>query len=107
MSWISHHTKSQAYARQAGVCLSRYEPERAQTLYRLAADEELRALDYLFTVQPKTIRLTLMNAITLYQKSGEHQIVQTLIQEWTTTKTIPPDLRAELDAISADSVPVA
>lgn len=107
MSWISHHIKSQAYARQAGIHLSRYERERAQTLYRLAADEELRALDHLFTVQPKTIHLTLMNAIALYQKSGEHQIVQHLIQEWTTTKTIPPDLRAELNALSADSVSVA
>ncbi len=107
MSWINHHLRSQVYARQAGVYLSRYERERAQMLYRLAADEEMRALDYLFNVQPKTIRLTLMNAIALYQKSGDDKVVQHLIEEWTTCRPIAPDLRAELTALGAVPSPVA
>ena len=68
MSWVSHHSESEHYAKLAEEAKREQNNARAVELHRLAAEAEILALVALEPTKTRTISITAVSAASLFTK---------------------------------------
>ena len=99
MSWIEHHSKSEQYAGDAEIALRNQDLKRAQELYRLAAEYETRALQYLDQSKMRTLSITAVSATSLWYKSKEYQKAQQVAYRCLGTGALMPFAVEQLQSL--------
>jgi hypothetical protein len=89
MSWISHHSESEQYAKLAEEALREQNNARATELYRLAAEAEILALEALEPTKTRTIGITAVSATSLLYKAQEFRKAEQLAYQWLITDLLP------------------
>jgi hypothetical protein len=89
MSWILHHSQSEHYAFLADEALKGQNNARAVELYRLAASEEILALEALEPTKTRTIGITTVSAVSLLYKAQEFRSSEQLAYQWLMTDLLP------------------
>jgi hypothetical protein len=89
MSWTSHHSESERLASQAEVELLHEHLERAIQLYKLAAAEEILALQDADKDKTRTLGITAVSAASLFFKANEFRRAQSIAHEWLASELLP------------------
>jgi hypothetical protein len=89
MSWVSHHSSSERYASQAEVELRHGQLARALELYKLAADEELLALQDADKGKSRTLGITAVSAVSLFFKAQDFRQAQSIAYHWLASELLP------------------
>ena len=89
MSWSQHHTKSENYVRQAECFANKGEREEAIGLYKLAAEEEMQALNQVELHKRRTLGITAVSAVSLYYKAGEFRKAEQIAYKWLAVDSLP------------------
>jgi hypothetical protein len=89
MSWISHHSQSEHYAKLASEAKREHNNARAIELYRLAAEAEILALKALKPTKTRTIGITAVSAASLLYKAQEFRSSEQLAYQWLITDLLP------------------
>ncbi len=97
MSWLKHHTQSEAYASQAEALFRNRQFDRATELYRLAADAEVKALENLDSSKIRTIGITAVSAASLYFKARDFLQARKTAHQWLSTDLLPTFAVEELE----------
>jgi hypothetical protein len=101
MSWLRHHTESEGYASQAEEFRRLNKSDQAAQLsaqlYRLAAEEEVKALDNLDRSKTRTIGITAISAASLYFKAQEFWQARKFAYKWLATDLLPAFAVEELE----------
>jgi len=90
MSWLEHHTRSEAYASEAEALSQQQAGDRAAELYHLAAEAEVAALNALGSDKTRTIGITAVSAVSLYFKAKEFAAARLVAEKWLSTQKLPP-----------------
>jgi hypothetical protein len=89
MSWISHHSQSEQYAKLAEEALREQNNARAIELYRLAGEAEILALEALEPTKTRTIGITAVSATSLLYKAQEFRKAEQIAYKWLITDSLP------------------
>jgi hypothetical protein len=73
MTWLEHHSESEKLAAAAEAAAKEGQLERAQGLYRSAAEAEVLAIGNLDTTKPRTVGITIVSAVALWRKAHEYE----------------------------------
>ena len=79
MSWKEHHSRSENFASQAELLLRSGDKAKAEELYILAAEEELKALEMLDKSKKRTLGITAVSAASLSFKAQEYRQVEKVV----------------------------
>lgn len=99
MSWKEHHTRSEKFASQAELLLRSGDNAKAEELYRLAAEEELKALEMLDKSKKRTLGITAVSAASLSFKAQEYRQVEKVVCQLLATDFLPDFAVTELQNI--------
>lgn len=99
MSWLEHHNRSEDYARCAEELHRQRDDSQATKFYRLAAEEEIIALENLKDNKTRTIGITAVSATALYFKSQEFLLARKTAHKWLSTDLLPDFAIEELEEL--------
>jgi len=71
MSWSEFHSKSELLAGEAETAIKRGDLDKAEKLYALAADAEIKALNSLDRTKVRTLGITYVSAVALSYKTKQ------------------------------------
>lgn len=99
MSWLDHHSRSEEYARQAEALMKEDAGDRAIGLYWLAADAEQQALEVLEPQKTRTLGITVISTVALYDKARELKQAKAVAYQWLSTDLLSPFAIEELESL--------
>lgn len=89
MTWLDHHSVSERFAADAALAARGGDLTKAGSLYRQAAEEEVRALEAVDPSKTRTLGITAVSATALWFKAGEHGNAEQLAYRWLSLPQIP------------------
>lgn len=89
MSWSEHHSRSEGYASQAEAAFKRGDPVDARSLYQLAAEEEVLALEQLDPSKVRTLGITAVSAASLWFKAHDLEQAELVAHKWLARDLLP------------------
>lgn len=96
MTWLEHHTTSQRMAADAELAVREGQSERAEALYRLAAEEEARAIEALSPEKTRTLGITAVSVASLWFMAHDYARAQEVAYRWLSGDRLPPFAVAHL-----------
>jgi hypothetical protein len=90
MSWATHHSKSEHYAKLAELAVHNGKYSRSLQLYQRAAEEEALALSCLSSRKTRTRGITAVRVVALWLNSGNLQQAQSIADQWLREESLPP-----------------
>ena len=99
MSWIQHHERSERLASEAYAAQRESHAERALALYAEAAEAEEKALDDLDRSKRRTLGISVVSAVSLYNKAGDVLRAEATALRWLGVDAIPDFAKDQLRTI--------
>lgn len=84
-----NHSQSEHYASLAEIATKQGDTDRANELYRLAAQAEMVALDELDKSKKRTLGITAVSATSLWYKAQDFRQAQNVAHRWLATDLLP------------------
>jgi hypothetical protein len=96
VSWNQHHSRSESLASDAEAASRGGDTDRADELYREAAQAESQAFDQLTTDKPRTRGITAVSAVSLWCKAREYATAEKLAHRYLADSTFQPFAEVQL-----------
>lgn len=89
MSWAEFHSKSELLAGEAETAIKRGDLAKAEELYALAADAEIKALNSLDRTKVRTLGITFVSAISLSYKAKQFPTAEKIAYQGLSEGILP------------------
>ena len=96
MSWAALHGQSEDFAAEAEALRLRGDAAAAVPLYLKAAEQETLALEALDPSKERTLGITAVSAVALWNRSGEYELALQLAHRLLGSGTVPAFAEVQL-----------
>jgi hypothetical protein len=99
MSWLEHHSQSEQFASDAEILHRQGQLEAARCNYALAAEAEVKALEFIAPDENRTLGITAVSAVALLFKAREFLKAKQVAYRCLSTQTLPNFAVVQLEEI--------